>query len=186
MNEQLEMIDRVMGTLQKNVARRAVEFFRYGWVILAGCIFHYLFMCLGKPEWVTVVWIAVPILCILLGLVTGIGSTNRSNISISEKLLINTWGIIGLVLIYLSLIAPRLGFVPGALVLPLVMILMFISVVLTGLAIKHTATIALSSCWFFGSIAASLLPGTYHVHILALVVLFGYLLPAYLIKVKFL
>jgi len=30
MNDQIEMIDQVLGELQKNIARRAVDFFRIG------------------------------------------------------------------------------------------------------------------------------------------------------------
>jgi|FLOH01.1.fsa_nt_gi hypothetical protein len=185
MNNQIEMLDHVLGELQRNVARRAVEFFRFGWVILAGCVAHFILAYIGAYNWIQAVWIVVPILCTLLGVVSGMKRSNRYNKSISEKLLINIWAVVGLVMIYLSFIAPRLGLFPDTIVLPLVMTLMFISIILTGLTIKHPPTIVLSFLWFAGSIVAAILPLEYYVHILTVVVVLGYLLPAYLIKVKF-
>ncbi len=185
MNEQMEILDQVLGELQKNVARRAVQFFRYGWIILAGCLTHFLLVFLGKEAWLEYIWIAVPVLCILLGVASGFSSSNQSNVSLSEKQLMNTWGIVGFLMIYISFVAPNLGFIPEELILPLVMTLMFVSIIITGLTIRHTPTILLSSLWFLGSITASMVPGEFFVHILTVVVVLGYLLPAYLIKAKY-
>jgi len=185
MNDQIEMIDRVLGELQKNVAQRAVVFFRFGWVIFAGCISHYLLLLLGKEEWLRVVWIAVPIVCISQGILSGILTQRHTSISHSEKLLGGVWGVAGLVMIYISLIAPRLGLMPKELGLPMVLLILFFPIILTGIAIKHTPTIVLSSLFFFGSIAVSALDLNYHLHILTLVILFGLILPSHLIRVTF-
>lgn len=185
MNKQLDMLDQLVGELQKNVARRSVVFFNTGWVILAGCLSHFMLVYLGQEQWIQINWIVVPILCIILGLVTGLRSPNSSNISHSELFLKSVWGVVGLVMIYLSLIAPRFGFIPWDSGLPLALILLFIPIMITGITIKHLPTMALSSVWFVGSIAASTISAQFHVHILTLVVILGYLLPAYLIKARY-
>ena len=185
MNNQIEMIDHVLGELQKNVARSTMQFFVIGWVLLAGCIMHLLLGVMGKPEWIKINWIIVPIASVLLGLISGFSNKVPQHISTSEKLLKNVWGVVGLVMVYLSFIAPLFGIIPKEIVLPVILSLMFISVIITGLTIKHTPTIILSSFWFIGSIVISFVQPEYYVHILMIVVLAGYLLPAYLIKVKF-
>lgn len=185
MNNQIEMIDHVLGELQKNVARSTMQFFLIGWVLLAGCIMHLLLGVMGKYEWIQINWIIVPIASVLLGLISGFRQKVPTHMSTSEKLLKHVWGVVGLVMIYLSFIAPLLGIIPQTIVLPVILSLMFISVVITGLTIKHTPTIILSSLWFIGSVVISYVPPEYYVHILLVVVLGGYLLPAYLIKVKF-
>ncbi len=186
MNKQIEMIDRVLNELQSNIARRAVEFFKYGWVIFAGCLTHYLLSLLGLHGWIKFVWMIVPVLCVLLGVMSGSRKSNHSNISTSEKLLGAVWGIVGLVMIYLSLVAPGLGFFPASMGLPIVLILFFILVAMTGITINHLPTIGLSSAFFLGSIAASAMGEAYHLPILTIVILLGFILPSYLIKAKFL
>jgi len=186
MNDQIEMIDRVLGELQKNIAQRAVDFFRIGWVIFFGGIVHYLLAYMNRYDLIQIVWIIVPGLCVLVGLLSNSRRSDYTSLSTSGKLLVDVWGVVGVSMIYLSLIAPRLGFIPSELGIPLVFMCMFISVSITGLAIKHTPTILLSMLWFLGSIAASSLDPKFDIHILMLVVLFAFLLPSYLIKAKYL
>ena len=186
MNDQIEMIDRVLGELQKNIAQRAVDFFRIGWVIFMGGIVHYLFAYMHRYDLIQIVWIVVPGLCTLVGIVSNSRRSGFTSLSTSGKLLVNVWGVVGVSMIYLSLIAPRLGFIPTELGIPMVFICMFISVSITGLAIKHTPTILLSLLWLLGSIAASIMDPQFDIHILMAVVLLGFLLPSYLIKVKYL
>ena len=186
MNDQIEMIDQVLRELQKNIAQRAVDFFRIGWVIFFGGLFHYLLAYMNRYDLIQIVWIIVPGLCILVGIISNSRRSDYTDLSTSGKLLVNVWGVVGVSMIYLSLIAPRLGYIPAEMGIPMVFICMFISVSITGLAIKHTPTAILSLFWIVASVSASALNPIYHIHILMVVVLLAFLLPSYLIKAKYL
>ena len=186
MNDQIEMIDQVLRELQKNIAQRAVDFFRIGWVIFFGGLLHYLLAYMNRYDLIQIVWIIVPGLCILVGIIANSRRSDYTSLSTSGKLLVNVWGIVGVCMIYLSLIAPRLGYIPAEMGIPMVFICMFISVSITGLAIKHTPTIILSALWLVASVSASALNPIFHIHILMAVVLLAFLLPSYLIKAKYL
>ena len=186
MNDQIEMIDKVLRELQKNIAQRAVDFFRIGWVIFFGGLVHYLLAYLNRYGLIQILWIIVPGLCVLVGIISNSRRSDYTSLSTSGKLLVNVWGVVGVSMIYLSLIAPRLGFMPWDMGIPMVFICMFISVSITGLAIKHTPTIYLSLLWIAGSVAASILDPAFDIHILMAVVLLAFLLPSYLIKAKYL
>ncbi|NQV15637.1 hypothetical protein HQ531_09285 [bacterium] len=185
MNEQIEMIDRVLGELQKNVAAKAAKIFLLGWGIVLGCITHLLLGYFDKYEWLMVNWIVISFLSMILGILMFGRDTSRSKSSKHEILLLNLWGVAGLVQLYIGFVAPYAGFIESENALPMVLLIMFISVMVTGLAVDHRPTIGLSIFWVIGSITASLLPDQFQVLVLLVVVLCGFLLPSYLIKVKF-
>lgn len=176
--ESLRIITGMIRTAQGNVSASSFHFILWGWLVIVASLAHFyldMFTDFNAPYMVWLIGIPGWIVSMLYGYKQS--ATSRVK-TYSDSLVMWTWVAFGISILIVIFAGRYVGYQ----ITPLIMLFSGLCTFITGFIIKfRPLVIGGSSFWIFTPIAFYL-PMVYSPLIMAIAVIFGYLIPAYILK----
>jgi len=190
MNEQIEILDKALANLRVNYAENAWHLFLWGFLVLAGLVFNYMLVVyLQRPELVNRSWLVLIMAGSAVEIVRGVRSkpTGRS-VTHLEKSIGVLWGLLGVSMLTIAFIAPRVGLISYSALMPLLMLQIWVGALFTGIMIKFRPLAWLSNVWLLALTVILFVPGAAsglnQMLLMAGCLVVGYLVPGFLLRAE--
>ena len=175
--QSLEIITSMIRTAKGNLQGMSFHFLLWGWVVIIGNLGHFYLMQFTDYDYPYMVWL-ITIPAWFISFIKGYKQSTKEKVkTYSEGLLTWTW-----LAFSFSLVIFIFSGKFGALISPSILLFAGMATFLTGLIIKFKPIIyGGSSFWIFSAVAFHVSP-EYSLLVSSIAVVFGYLIPGYLLK----
>ena len=183
MEEQLKVIQDMLEKTRHSIAHNGIFLILWGWLVMVASLGQYVLVYFNRPEWIGWQWLILMSGGGIASIIIGLRSNKTAGVkTFASQAISALWIACGLAMFLIGFVAQPLGVITMQALNPMIMIILWIGIIVTGRIIEWKPLQWSGVVWFVAAIISMNIDWYYHGWIMAITLIPGYLIPGYTLQ----
>lgn len=177
--EQLELIEDALTRTRLNISSNSGQFLFWGWLVIVSCLAHFALLSLTSTPWHWLPWPVLMTFGAIVSFVKGMKDGRKQGVSTHvDRFMAWLWATSGLIFFVTAFMCMFYEIIP----IPFMLAISGMATFISGGVLRFKPLIIGGIMFFICSLASLWIPSEWILPFYAMTIVFGYLIPGYLLK----